>query len=148
MRVAIWALVATLGLAPATVQAQTAGPNFVCESQSLIVGAAEVSGLRVHCAVSGAPAGDQVLRIVSDRPQPFCEVPLAGGGGDCVGTAFGSSYISHVVAVLMPSGTQFDVLAQQPAATEGTQPSLQYTPLPSDTSRPETDQPAPDAGSI
>jgi hypothetical protein len=133
-RVAAGALLVALTLGPGIARAQTA-PNFACETRSLIVGAAEVNGLRVHCAVSGA-AGDQVLRILGDQPRPVCEVTLSDGSGDCGGALFGSPGVGHLVAVLVPSGTQFDVLAQQPLEGDAL---LQYTPIapqPEDSSSP------------
>jgi len=132
MRVAlrIGALCAVLAIAPVTAQAQAAPPTFACQMRSLLVGAAEMNGLRVHCSVSGAPDGDQVLRVLGDQPLPICEVNLSNGSGDCVGSVF-SSGGQRVVAVLEPSGTQFDVLAQQPVQAP---PDLQYTPIPPDAS--------------
>jgi hypothetical protein len=135
---------AGLLLAPADASAQTA-PSFTCETRSLNVGAAEVNGLRVSCSVTGAPSGDQTLRIVSDRPEPLCEVSLTNGVATCVGTLISTDQPGQVFAELLPSGTQYQVL---PAADgEQTSPSLHYTPLPSDASQSGADQPTPDSGS-
>ena len=129
-RVAAGALVMALVLGPGVTRAQTA-PNFLCETRALIIGAAEVNGLRVRCSVSGA-AGDLVLRVVSDQPRRIvCEVNLTDGSGDCAGAVIGSPEPGNVIAVLMPSGTQVDVLSQQTSTAEAT-PQLQYTPLPPD----------------
>jgi hypothetical protein len=130
-------LVAALVLGPGVTRAQTE-PDFRCETRSLSIGAAEVNGLRVHCSVSGA-AGDQVLRLVSDHTRPVCEVSLADGSGECAGVVIGSPEAGRVVAVLMPSGTQFDVTT---ASTRETAPTLQYSPLPQDTGPPPGDEPA------
>jgi hypothetical protein len=124
-------------VSPGITRAQTA-PNLLCETHSLRIGAAEVNGVRVHCTVSGA-TGDQVLRVVGDQPRPICEVNLADGSGECAGAVFGSSGPGHVVAVLMPSGMQFDVATQSNGEAA---PELQYTPLPQDTSPPPCDEPA------
>jgi hypothetical protein len=124
------ALALGLTLGPGVARAQAA-PQFTCEAHSLAIGAAEVNGLRVRCSVSGAAAEDQMLRVVSDAPRPLCEVALKAGVGECVGAIFGSSEPGQVVAVLEPSGTRFDVLAQ-PLSESETVPQLQYTPLPPD----------------
>jgi hypothetical protein len=126
----IGALCAVLAVVPVTAQAQAAPPTFACQTRALLVGAAEMNGLRVHCSVSGAPEGDQVLRVLGAQPLPICEVNLNNGSGDCVGSVFTSDG-QRVVAVLEPSGTQSDVLSQQPPEA---QPALQYTPIPPDES--------------
>jgi len=125
---AVGAFAAVLALALVAAQAQAAPPNFACQSRALLIGAAEVNGLRVHCSVSGAPAEDQMLRIIGDQPQPICEVTLSDGSGDCTGAVFGSPDVGHVVAVLEPSGTQIEVMEQAAEA----KPSLEYTPIPPD----------------
>ena len=125
---AMGALVGVLAAAPVTAQAQAAAPNFACQTRSLLIGATEMNGLRVHCSVSGAPAGDQVLRVIGDQPLPICEVNLSDGNGHCVGVAFGSPETGHLIVVLEPSGTQFEVLGQ--VVEPG--PALQYTPIPPD----------------
>ena len=131
-------------LAAATANAQSA-PSFACETHDLLIGAAEMNGLRVSCSVSGAPAGDQVLRVVSDGPQPLCEASLSGGVARCVGTLISSGQSGQVIAELLPSGTQFQVVPP----TDGGQvsPTPLYTPVPSDAGQSGQDQPASDVGS-
>ena len=138
------AMVAAVAMISSTVHAQAA-PSFTCETRSLIVGAAEMNGMRVSCSVSGAPAGDQTLRIVSDDPEPVCEVALNNGVATCVGTLISAVQPGQVLAELLPSGTQYQVLP--PADSGQPSPQLQYTPLPSVASQSGPDQPAPDSAS-
>jgi len=98
-----------------------------------------MSGVRVDCSVSNAPASDQTLRLISDGSQPLCEVALSSGGAECVGTLInGSGEPASVVAELLPSQTQYQVLPAQAQSSQG--PALQYTPIPTDTSPPDVDQ--------
>jgi hypothetical protein len=132
------------GLALVTTASAQPAPNFVCQTQGLVIGAAEMNGIRVLCSVSGAPAGDQTLRLVTDRQQPLCEAALSNGGAFCVGTLITMDQPGQVVAMLLPSGVQYQVL---PATDNGqASPSLQYTPLPSDAGQSGMDQPASDVG--
>jgi hypothetical protein len=133
-----------LALAPAPASAEPA-PSFACETQGLSVGAAEVNGVRISCSVSRAPSGDQILRLVSAAPQPLCEASLSDGAAECVATLITHGPPGQVMAVLLPSGTKYQVLA----AAHGDQgsPSMLYTPIPSDASPSDVDQPAPGSGS-
>ena len=136
-RLATSLAIAAFGLGPAAAHAE---PSFNCQTRSLIIGAAEMNGTRVTCTVSGA-AGDQVLRIVGDQSRPVCEATLTDGNGACGGMVLGSPDVGPIVAVLAPSGAQFDVRAQLPIPTA----PLQYFPLPENAGSTNVDEPAPDA---
>lgn len=136
-RVATAAALAALGLGPVGAQAE---PSFNCETRSLIVGAAEVNGVRVTCSVSGA-TDDQLLRVVGDRPLPVCEADLTDGNGACGGMLLGSPDVGQILAVLEPSGTQFDVRSRLAVPTA----PLQYFPLPEENAgSTDVDEPTPE----
>src|SRR5580765_4700667 len=79
-----------------------AAPQFTCAYRALRVMAAEMSGLRVECSISGAPAAEQQFSIelnqapadVAELDAPplgarsVCSGPLSGGAGSCIGTVF------------------------------------------------------------
>ena len=112
-----------LALPPAALADDSAAaPRFSCAYRALRVMAAEMSGLRMECSISGAPAGEQQfaieLRQAHDdvaeagapalEPRSVCGGTLSGGAGSCSGTVFNPASpafgYAHVSAMLLPSG--------------------------------------------
>jgi hypothetical protein len=115
---------------PATAFADedVSGPQFACVPRALRVMAAEVSGLRLQCEVTGAPSGDQDFTIELDQQasdvaevgspalgqRTVCSGSLSDGGGACLGAvlnraspAFGEMRLS---ATFLPSGTRLEAV--------------------------------------
>src|SRR4030081_2970045 len=98
-RVCAGVAVALLGLLPAGVSAQSdptagdvtlgdaavaAGPTLDCNAVALRLMAAEVSGARVACHVSGVATGDSTFTVSAVRPagmdaRPICVANLSDG---------------------------------------------------------------------
>jgi len=145
-------LVLTLALSPTTSAAADdtqAPPQFSCAYRALPVMAAEMSGLRMACSVSGASPGEQQFTIElrqapSDvaeagapalEPRSVCSGALSGGAGTCTGTVFNTASpafgFARVSALLEPSGQQLeDTSLAAPTGVDTGQPTLTFVPLP------------------
>ncbi len=150
-------LASALALAPAAVFAQAddtpegraqvaseaPGASLDCRSSGLRIMAAEVSGARFVCAISGAPATDSsfAVQAVSTADQthtlvPLCSGNLASGAGTCSGAvidraASGLAQITLAVT-LQPSGAALGpVVVEPPTPAPGTASEpMQFYPLP------------------
>jgi hypothetical protein len=143
-------LALALALPPAvSADDSEAAPQFTCAYRALRVMAAEMSGLRVECSISGAPAAEQQFTVelsqvpadVAEFAVPalgqrnVCSGPLSGGAGSCSGTVFNTASpafgYAHVSALLLPSGQQLgDTSLAAPTGVGTGQPTLTFEPLP------------------
>jgi len=130
------------GEANALTASEAAAPSVACRAVGLKIMAAEVSGARFVCEISGAPAGDSSFSVqatnAADETQatvPLCSGSLASGAGACSGAfidraASGLAQVSLAVT-LQPSGAALGPVVigpptPAPAASEPTQ----FYPLP------------------
>jgi hypothetical protein len=126
-----------------------AAPQFTCAYRALRIMAAEMSGLRVECSVSGAPAAEQQFTVELSQapadvaefgapalePRSVCSGTLNGGAGSCTGTVFNPASpafgYARVSALLLPSGQQLgDTSLAAPTSVGTGQPTLTFEPLP------------------
>jgi hypothetical protein len=128
-----------------TFPATEAGPSLDCRGTGLKIGAAEVSGARFVCQVSGAPWSDSSFSVqamsIADQTQtavPICTGPLAGGAGTCIGAfidraASGLPQVT-LAGTLQPSGAALGpVVIGPPTPAPGTASEpMQFYPLPGD----------------
>jgi hypothetical protein len=154
-----WVLVIAVALVPAAAYGQAddnpeadaltvseaPGAALECRGTGLKIGAAEVSGARFVCQVSGAPSSDSSFSVqalgIADQTNtavPICTGPLAGGAGTCTGAfidraASGLPQVT-VAGTLQPSGAALGpVVIGPPAPAPGTgSEPMQFYPLPGD----------------
>ena|SRR5438309_51337 len=127
----------------AQVSTDASGASLDCRGMGLKIMAAEVSGARFVCQVSGAPAGDSSFSVqaVSTADQthtlvPLCSGSLADGAGACSGAfidrlASGLAQISLAVT-LQPSGAALGpvVIGPPTPAPGSASERMQFYPLP------------------
>ena len=119
------------------------GPHVQCTPVALEIGAAEVNGVHLRCALSGAPAGDTLFVIAAEPPtaasaRPLCTGDLNSGSGLCSGlllqrdgTDAASGPLDTLVATTLPSGQRTAVTAPPgPARQPGDGAPVTYQPLP------------------
>ena len=136
---AAWSLLALYGPPAALADA---GPRLDCPPVALEIGAAEVNGVHLRCALSGAPAGDTQFVIAAEPPtaagaRPLCTGDLNSGSGLCSGLLLqrdgtdASGPLDTLVATTLPSGQRTAVTAPPgPARQPGDGAPLTYQPLP------------------
>ena len=139
-----------LGLAPqALAEDVEAGPQLTCVTQAMRIMAAEVSGMRLKCSVTGA-ATEQTFSVVLQQDaadvaeagaaplalETVCSGTLSNGVGVCTGAVLNEASpgfgFAHLTATLQPSGTQLvdSALSGPPSAAPVVEPKLHYEPLP------------------
>jgi hypothetical protein len=130
------------GEANALTASDAAGATLVCRGVGLRIMAAEVSGARFVCEISGAPEGDSSFSVhainVADQAQttvPLCSGSLASGAGACSGAfidraASGLGQVSLSVT-LQPSGAALGPVVIGPATpVPAASEPMQFYPLP------------------
>ncbi len=150
----MWSVLLAVGfllpLVPVANAEEETGPQLACVPRALRIMAAEVSGLRLQCAVSGAPSSDQNFLIELDQ-QPadvaeagaralgqrtVCTGNLSSGAGACIGAVFNTASPAfgelHLSATLLPSGMRLgDASAPAvPQASAGDGSPVTFEPLP------------------
>ena len=130
------------GEANALTASEAAAPGVACRAVGLRIMAAEVSGARFVCEISGAPASDSSFSVqatnAADQTQatvPLCSGSLVSGAGACSGAfidraASGLAQVSLAVT-LQPSGAALGpvVIGPQTPAPAASEPT-QFYPLP------------------
>ena len=118
------------------------GPTLDCRVTGLRIGAAEVSGARFVCRLSGVLTGDTSFTVRSTPAsadvenaglaEPVCAGNLSGGAGGCVGSLVdrANSFIGplRVDATLEPSGATLGPISLGAAAPAPAAP-MQFFPL-------------------
>src|SRR5436190_17069489 len=126
--------VLVVALLPMSVNAdeEASAPQLTCQRRALRVMAAEVSGVRLECTVSGAQAEQAFTIELEQGPadvaevgapplgqRSVCSATLTDGAGACVGSVFNLSSPAfgetRVTARLMPSGQQLEDATSPPA---------------------------------
>jgi hypothetical protein len=152
--VGTWSVLLTVGLllplVPVAHAEDEVGPHLVCVPRALRIMAAEVSGLRLQCAVTGAPSGDQNFLIelaqqpadVAEAGAPalgqrtVCSGSLTGGAGACIGAVFNAASPAlgetQLSALFLPSGTRLEDTSAPaaPRASAGDGLPVNFEPLP------------------
>jgi len=152
-RVFAVAAAALLGLAPLGVNAQSdptaddlaigdaaaaSGPTLECSLVGMRLMAAEVSGARVTCHISGVASGDSTVTVsaVRESPadlRPICVANLSGGSAACVGSFVDRSASGlgqlNLVAKLQPGGSTIGPVSVGPASAQPSTEPMQFFPL-------------------
>ena len=118
--------------------AVTAGPTLACSMVGLRIMAAEVSGARVACHISGVATGDSTFTVSAVRPagtEPtaICVANLSGGSGACTGgfvdrSASGLGHLD-LAAKLQPCGSTIGPVSIGPASAQPSTEPMQFFPL-------------------
>ncbi|SRR5216684_5533567 len=130
------------GEANSLTASEAAAATLDCRGVGLRIMAAEVSGARFVCQISGAPSGDasftEQALSTADQIQirtPLCTGTLAGGAGTCSGSFIdrNSTALGQVslAVTLQPSGAALGpvVIGPSTPAPAASEP-MQFYPLP------------------